>query len=110
MFEYKYYDAIATFLIWFLEFSLLWLIDWETLLINSGIGLAGPLNHEDIGLILSVISLVVITAMGLGLFKIRKSKRELLARILYYTLVIFSGLLFQNLYDLYLRLGITVYV
>lgn len=109
-FRFQWFDYIATFLIPTAIFSLLWLVDFESLLIAIGFTLAGPANHEDIGLALALITLSVIVACSLGLVKIRKSNREMTARILFYIMLISACVFWQNLYDLFSRLGLEVFV
>jgi len=109
-FRFRWYDYIATFGIATGIFSLLWLVDFEGLLISVGITAAGPLNHEDVGLLLALVSLAVVLACSFGLIKIRKSQNEMVARILFYVMLIFACIFWQNLYDLFRRLGLNVFV
>jgi len=109
-FRFRWYDYVVTFTIATAIFSMLWLVDFETMLIDAGIGAAGPLNHEDIGLLIALTSLGIVLACSFGLVKIRKSQNETVARILFYVMLIFACIFWQNLYDLFGRLGLVVYV
>lgn len=105
-FKFQWFDYVATFVLATTIFSVLWLVDFESMI---G-GLAYPLNHEDIGLILAVASLIVVIACSLGLVKVRRSRREDAARILFYIILVFACIFWQNLYDLFSRLGLEVFV
>lgn len=109
-FRFKWYDYVATFGLATAIFSILWLVDFETILINAGVTVAGPTNHEDIGLLLALTSLAIVLACSFGLIKIRKSQNEIVARLLFYIMLVFACIFWQNLYDLYSRLGVAVYV
>lgn len=105
-FKFQWFDYVATFGLATIIFSVLWLVDFESII---G-GIAYPLNHEDIGLILAVISLTIVLLCSAGLIKVRKSRREDSARILFYIMLIFACVFWQNLYDLFARLGLEVFV
>jgi len=109
-FRFRWYDYVATFGLATAIFSALWLVDFESLLIGVGIGAAGPWNHEDIGLLVALTSLAIVLICSFGLVKIRKSQNEMVARILFYVMLIFACLFWQNLYDLYSRIGLVTYV
>jgi len=109
-FRFRWYDYLATFLIPTAIFSLLWLVDFESLLIAAGFVIAGPANHEDVSLAIALFALSVVAVCSLGLVKLRKKQSETVARILFYLMLIFACLFWQNLYDLFSRLGLEVYV
>lgn len=105
-FKFQWFDYVATFGLATAIFSLLWLVDFESII---G-GTAYPLNHEDIGLILAIASLIMVGICSAGLVKVRRSRREDAARILFYLMLIFACIFWQNLYDLFSRLGLEVFV
>lgn len=105
-FKFQWFDYVATFGLATAIFSVLWLVDFETLI---G-GVAYPLNHEDIGLLIAVTSLVIVLLCAGGLVKLRRKQSETVARILFYVMLVFACIFWQNLYDLFSRLGLVVYV
>lgn len=105
-FKFQWFDYAMTFILATIVFSVLWLVDFEQLI---G-GIAYSLNHEDIGFILSLSSLAIVLLCSAGLIKVKRARREDFARVLFYIMLVFACIFWSNLYDLFARIGLEVFV